>query len=186
MIKARSRDFLLTICGVLLLLIALVTVSYTLVNTIDTVSDEKKLNDAISNMEVNATSVRINNTGNFIVSSPKYKDLELSNYKVKFKDNNDFVTYSLNICNKGEEDVIFNGTEMDPVNCIINDSLKCDNVVTSVNLLDGSKNVKVGSYLKSKGCYKMVVDSRYNGSKLNDELMLEISKIKVNINVIEK
>jgi len=187
MVKAKSRDFLLSVCGSLLLFIAIVTIVVSLFTTVEKLSKEEKKDKILSNVTIRSTIVDLYGHGNFIFSGPSYKERVISNYKVKLLNKNDKVTYCLKFCNNNDLDVMFNGILTNEIVCSNQTGYvrSCDNVIVDSYLLDGSRVFDNG-ILKAKACYDMVIDTEYLGEDLDEELRVYISQFILDMDVVEK
>lgn len=176
------------ICGVLLLGIAFVTIIISLATTVDKISREEKNRKVLSNIEVKATKLNLVGQGNFVLNSPNYKDRVISDYKVKFMNIGDKVSYSLKVCNNNDENVIVNGISMGNVNCsdMFGNDRSCDNVRLDKYILDGSRILETDSTMKAKTCYTVVIDAEYIGNDLDEELFVEVKQFVLDVEVIEK
>lgn len=182
--KVKSRDFLLSTCGVLLFLISIVAIVVSVVKGVENISDSVYKKKVLNNIYIKNSSVKLYGYGNFYESSPNYKDLVLSDYKVKFKNYGDSVLYTLKLCNNNDVDVEVSGFISSELNCYYLDGFSrgCQNVLIDNYILDGSKKISDGK-LKAKSCYKLVVDAKYEGDMLDKDLLVSIDKFDLVIDI---
>lgn len=182
--KVKSRDFLLSTCGILLLLISILTVVITVIKGVESINDNIYKKKVLSNIYIKNSSLKLYGNGNFVDNNPSYKDLVFSDYKVKFKNYRDSVLYTLKLCNDNDVDVKVLGFTSSDIKCNsiddFNDS--CQKVLVDNYILDGSKKISNGM-LKAKSCYKLVIDAKYEGELLENDLLVYVDKFDLKIEV---
>lgn len=182
--KVKSRDFLLSTCGVLLLLISIVTVVISVIKGVESISDSVYKKKIINNIYIKNSSLKLYGNGNFFENSPEYEKLVISDYKVKFKNYGDSVLYTLKLCNDNDVDVdilSFISGEL-KCNSVDGSSRSCQDVLIDNYILDGSNKISDGR-LKAKSCYKLVIDAKYEGESLDKDLLVYIDKFDLNIEI---
>lgn len=182
--RVKSRDFLLSICGVLFLLISIITIVISVIKGIGNISESVYRKKVLNNLYIKNSSVKLYGFGNFYENGPNYKDLVLSDYKVKFKNYGDSVLYTLKLCNDNDVDVDVDGFISSELHCYFLDgtSKGCQNVLIDNYILDGSKKISDGE-LKAKSCYKLVVNAKYEGDMLDDEMLVSIDRFDLVIDI---
>lgn len=188
MIKARSRDFLLMICGVLLMIISLVTIILSVATKVSVISSYENRKKVLENVAVVAQRVVVSGHGNFIKSGPRYDALTISDVNVKFKTKNDKVRYALRLCNKNSEDVVVDKITNGNMICSDSDGneLDCGNVRISKKFTNSGLEIVSGTLLEAQTCMVADIEITYLGDNRDDELNVHIDQFSFNIDVVEK
>lgn len=188
MIKARSRDFVLIICGILLLGTALVTVAVSIVNTVEKISREERIKEVLSNVEVKSTKLELVGNGNFNDSSPSIEGNIISDYRVKFLNSGDRVLYTLKVCNDNEEDVLVYDLSVGQMSCSDGSGniRSCEGVTGNYYLVDGSTVIDGQHTLKAKACINIVLDTEYVNLEKAQETRVKVEQFILGLDVIEK
>ena len=165
--KAKSRNFLLMVCGIILMLL----VGFVLAKTIISVVNDMKLVNPDEEIQKNiiATSnkVKLNGKGNFIGYTPKVNGTVISDFNVKLEEKGDYVSYSVTFCNMNDEDLVYKK--------IFNESILCEDEFFN----DVSDDVFINAYVLRKGkimfpteklaansCLDVVIEARHIGDEV--------------------
>lgn len=188
MIKARSRDFVLIICGVLLIGTALVAMMISVVNTVEKISREEKVKEVLSNVEVKSTKLELIGNGNFLDRGPTIDGNIFRDYKVRLLNNGDRVTHTLKVCNNNEEDVLIYGLSIGQMSCgdKKGNIRSCDGVVGNYYLMDGNTVIEEQYILKAKACINVVLDTSYCNLENAHEITIKVDQFSLDLDVIEK
>lgn len=188
MIKAKSRDFLLIICGWLLLVIAFVTIGITLITTIEKISKEEKIDKVLNNVKVDSTKVHLIGKANFVSSTPLIDGRMVPDFKAKFLNKNDMIIYNIKFCNDNIEDVMISGLVTGQMTCMDNlgNIQGCENILDNSHLLDGSMVLNESYRFKAKSCITLVIDLEYVGDNRNEEIQVMVDQYLLGISMLEK
>lgn len=188
MVRARSRDFLLTICGVLLLGIFFVTIIVNLAVKVEEISQNERKRQILKNIEVTFESIAITGKGNFLKIGPKYEELVISEFNTKFMKKDDKVSYTMRLCNNNSEDVFIQGISIGQKNCSDrgNKEMDCRNIIIKKDFYDDDNNVLKNVYLKKNTCMNAKISLEYVGEDLDDEIRMHIEQFSFNIKTLEK
>ncbi len=186
MIRVKSRDFLLMICGLLLLVIALVTVIGNVIVDAREISDVERERDVAKNIKSASINVRVTGKGNFVEKGPKYKDLVISDYNVKLLHNGDSVKYELLLCNDDNEDVLVQGISMENVICSDQNGNEksCDKVKINKSVYIDNQEVVGVLSLKRNSCASVIIETKYEKTFLEREIIVHIDQFILNIKAI--
>lgn len=187
MVRARSRDFLLTICGVLLLGIALVTIIVNLIVKVDKLSENERRRKVLGNVKVTAEKVAIRGQGNFNKKGPMYDKLVISDFKVKVRTQGDKVQYIYRLCNENMEDVKVQDISMSRISCMNHKGkeMDCGNIEINKYFMTDDNKIVEDSLFKSNTCLNTVVSVEYKGEDLEEDLLVDIEQFSFNIDVIK-
>lgn len=188
MVKARSRDFLLSVCGVLLLGIALVTIMVNLVVKVENISQRERRKQMLKNIELTEEKIVITGKGNFVKHGPRYENLVVSDFNVRFMNKNDKVVYELVLCNNNVEDVMLERISIGNMTCSDNhgNSIDCSNINIDKDFYNVDNKVMRKMILKSNACVSARMKLEYVGEGFDKEILAHIEHFSFNIRTIEK
>lgn len=175
--KARSRNFILIVCGVLLMLLLGFVIAKTIIDVIDEVSNKNTIEELQKNIFSSSSKIKLNGKGNFIDSTPKLEKTTISDFNVRLGELDDEVYYSLTFCNMNDVDVKFNKLVVEGISCT--DSLGnngCNNVFVDRYVQKKNKLLKAGDVIAANSCVDVVIDTKYIAYEAVDTEVI-ISKV---------
>ena len=188
MIKAKSRDFLLSICAVLLLSTAFMAIVVTAITTVDKISEEEKNKRILNNIKVKTTSLTLVGNGNFINNGPSIENGLITDYRVKFLNNGDKVSYIVEFCNDNEEEVLITDILLGQMTCFDKEgnSISCEGIIDNSYIIRNEEIVQGRIKLNTNECIKFVSNMEYSGVDREEEIQVSVEQIKLIISQIEK
>ena len=181
--RAKSRNFILVVCGVLLALLMSFCLSRVLLMTIANHEDEDNF---LTNVIFSSTKVAINGDGNFLDSTPVVDGLTISKFNVRLSKLGDRVRYLIKYCNMNDQDLIYKGLSSSNVSCKDSSGREnnCEDIIIRGYVLRGNKELEINDRISASSCVNVVIDAEYDGIMVNetnilvDEYTLKLGRVK--------
>lgn len=188
MIRVKSRNFILIICAILLLLILGVTAFYSAIRVSKSYSDEEKMLQIINNVEFSSSKIKVYGSGNFNEITPDIDRLNIYGYNVKLSKLGDKVEYNAKFCNKNDIDVKFVNFWKDEIVCLdaMENDISCDNVSVSIKAMKGKKELVYSDMIKPNSCIDVVMSAEYIGTTSSELTYVLSEKNSLELAVVEK
>lgn len=180
--KAKSRNFLLVVCGVFMALLLGLVVAKTFVAILDDINnadDDEKIN---SNLITSSSKIKIKGKGNFINNTPIIEKTAISNYNVRVSEKGDFVYYSVVLCNMNNFDLRLDRFIVEGLTC--NNSVNCDGVFVDTYVSDRKDKLDIGDIISANSCVNLIIETKYEDDNSNiinvsiDRVFLDLVKDK--------
>lgn len=175
--KARSRNFILMVCGILITLLLGLVVARGITSVIDDVSSKDNSEELQKNILSSSSKIKLYGKGNFIESTPQIEKTIISNYNVKLTNKNDEVYYSISFCNMNDKELIYDDLIVEAISCIDevgNDD--CNNILIDSYVMRKNKRLEKKEVVSGNSCVNVVVDAKYIG-EVSQETEVSISRI---------
>jgi len=179
--KAKSRNFLLMVCGILLALLVGFVLAKTVISVVEDMKNIDPNEEIQKNIISTSSKVKLNGKGNFIDYTPKVDGTTISDFNVRLNEHGEYVYYSVTFCNMNDEDLIYKKLYMEDVSCIDevgNDS--CDNIFTNSYVRKKGKIMLPTEKVSANGCVDVVIEARYSGNTSNSVEVL-IDKVALEL-----
>lgn len=162
--KAKSRNFILIICGVFIFLILGFAMANFLVDLFNNIDDDKQ-KEAINDILVSSSKIKLTGNGNFVDGTPKVNGTEILDFNVILKTKSDKVSYSLKICNNNLEDIVYVSSNYDNLKCSDESGklVGCENILVSGYVRRGNKIIEGNELIPANSCSDFVIDVEYIG-----------------------
>lgn len=175
--KAKSRNFILIVCGVLITFLLGFVVAKTIFDVIEEVNSKDNDEELQRNILSSSSKIKLSGKGNFIDSTPKLEKTMISDFNIKLNEYGDEVYYSLTFCNMNKVDMIYEDLAVEALSC--RDSAgnsQCNNVLVDSYVLKHKKELEKGSYVSANSCVDVVIDAKYI-SDVPSETEVTISRV---------
>lgn len=184
--KARSRNFILMVCGVLITLLLGLVVAKTITNVMDEVNNKDKNEELQKNILSSSTKIKLSGRGNFIETTPRIEKTMISDFNVKLTNKDDEVYYAISFCNMNDEDMVYKDLIIEAISCIDplgNDD--CMNVDFNNYVMKKKGKLMKGEIVSANSCVDVVVDTKYIDDEAK-ETEVSISKVVLLLEEIKK
>lgn len=187
MIRTKSRNFILTICAVLITLVIAVSSFLTAFKVSSKYTEESEKKKTMNNVVCSSTNVKLTSGGNFNTSTPEILGLDIINFNVRLSKAGDKVEYEAKYCNKNKQAVRFVNFWVSDINCTdyLGESSDCSNILIESGAYKDSKELKRGEIIDSGDCFEVVMKAKYIGEfpKITDVL---VDKNSIELAVVRK
>ena len=184
--KARSRNFILIVCGVMITLLLGLVIAKTIANVMDDVSSIDKNEELQKNILSSSSKIKLSGRGNFIETTPKIEKTMIYNFNVKLANKDDEVYYAISFCNMNDEDMVYKDLIVEAISCVDplgNDD--CMNVDFNNYVMKKKKKLTKGEIVSANSCVDVVIDAKYVGDEALDT-EVSISRVVLLLNEIKK
>lgn len=163
--KVRSRNFILIVCGVLLMILIAFIFTKVLINIMDNASDSEREKEILSNVISSSSKIKLSGGGNFVGSTPKVYETSISNFKVMLSNRDDAVKYSIKFCNMNDENIVFDRLLEGGFTCSdeLGISKSCDDVEVLGYVSNSNGKLNPGDEIFANSCVELVVDVSFKG-----------------------
>ena len=188
MIRAKSRNFILIVCAILLLLILGVTAFYSAIRVSKSHSDEEKMLQIMNNIVFSSSKVKVSGSGNFDEITPKIDRLSVYDYRVKLNKLGDKVEFVATFCNKNDVDVKFVNLLKEEFTCLdsMENDISCDNNFSFIKTRYNKKELVYGDMIKSNTCFDVVFNTEYVNEVDSNLTYILSNKNSLELAVVEK
>lgn len=178
--KAKSRNFILIVCGVFLFFILSFAFVTFFVKSFSSLKDDKQ-DKLADNFWVSSTKIELVGNGNFVNEAPKVMGTKISDFYVVLESFSDKVSYSLNVCNNNLEDVYIVSK---PVNFIcsneLGQSISCQDVEVNSYIYNGDRTIGSNMFVPANSCFDFLIEAEYIGYK-QKQTQIYIDEYEFNI-----
>ena len=184
--KAKSRNFILIVCGVLITLLLGIVLAKTIVSVLDDISNKNTDEEINKNILSSSSKIKLSGKGNFIDSTPRIDKTIVSEFNVKLGDIGDEVYYSISFCNMNDRDVLYKDLIVEAVSCFNDmDIDSCSDISIDTYVARHSKRLKEGDVISANSCVDLVIDAKYIGDyELDREV--SISRVALKFGAIKR
>lgn len=175
--KAKSRNFILMVCGVFITLLLGFVVAKTIVNVLNEIDSKNTTEEIQKNILSSSSKVKLNGMGNFIDSTPRVDKTTISEFNVKLNHKDDEVNYSISFCNMNDKELVYDDLIVEAISCIDevgNDD--CSNISIDSYVSKKNKRLEKKDIISENSCINLVVDAKYIG-EVEQETEVSISRI---------
>ena len=172
----RNRDFMLIICGILIMLVLGLSIAHTTVNAILKV---KKDNN--SNLNIGYSSSNINMFGFAEINTgAKVSGTNVSNLEVTFQKPGDRIQYLIKFCNNEDSSIVFSNLISNDIVCTDtitgkDDFSFCNKLVLESKVINNDKVLAYKDEILSHSCFDFYISIMYP----EDDTYLTNAPIKV-------
>lgn len=184
--KAKSRNFILMVCGILITLLLGFVVAKGITSVFDEVSNKDKSEELQKNILSSSSKIKLYGKGNFIETTPKIEKTMISNYNVKLTNKDDEVYYSISFCNMNDEDMMYKDLIVEAVSCIDPyGSDDCRNVEFNNYVMKKKGKLEEGKIVSANSCVDVVIDAKYVGEEAM-ETEVSISRVVLILDEVKR
>ena len=164
--RARSRNFILMVCGILITLLLGFVIAKSITSVIDEVSNVNKSEELQKNILSSSSKIKLYGKGNFIETTPKIEKTIISNYNVKLTNKDDEVYYSISFCNMNDEDMMYKDLIIESVSCIDPDGNDdCTDIDFNNYVMKKKRKLDENMIVSANSCVDVVIDTKYIGNE---------------------
>ena len=175
--KARSRNFILFICGVFIVFLVVFNMS----NFISAFEETDKPEKKKYFLEATSSNVKISGKGNFFGSTPKIIDSSIVDYGVLLKEPGDSVSYTVRFCNNNSVKLKYKGVSIENKLCTNNIGVNsCDRVKFESFAIIEEKQLIKEAIILPKECVDLNLISTFN-SDVSDDIYISIDNIIIDV-----
>ena len=162
--KAKSRNFLLVVCGILLVLLVGFVLAKTIVSVVHDIKVKNPNEEIQANIISTSSKVKLNGKGNFIEYTPKVDGTVISEFDVKLEEKGDYVQYSVTFCNMNDIDLVYKNIYNEVVTCEDDEyNDVCNDVFINAYVLRKGKIMLPTEKLSANSCLDVVIEARHIG-----------------------
>lgn len=184
--KAKSRNFILVVCGVLITLLLGLVLAKTIVSVLDEVNNKNSDEEIEKNILSSSSKIKLSGKGNFINNTPRIDKTTISEFNVKLSDINDAVYYSISFCNMNDKDVVYKDLIVEAVSCFNDlDIDSCSDISIDTYVARHSKRLNKGDIISANGCVDVVINARNIGEGFL-EREVSISRVVLEFGAIKR
>ena len=182
--RAKSRNFILVVCGVLLLLLGSFGFTRVLMKMMVEVSEDEKREELLSNVVSTSSKVKLSGGGNFIESTPVVKGISITRFNVKLSNPSDKVSYSIKFCNMNDEDLVYKNLWEGEITCsdLLGAKKSCVGIKIDGYVLKGERKLKVNEKIQANSCIELVVDASFE-SFVPSETVVSIDEYSLELDM---
>lgn len=169
--RIKSRNFVLTVCGIFFLIMFLFLVIVGVFRIVDKVNESNIYN----NIKLNSSKIEVSGEANFVENTPIVYQTNIEDINVRLKKKGDYARFIVEFCNLNEDDLI--------VDDIVSGNIVCNDGFNDISC----DNIQIKGYLKkdnkmfnSNQCINFVVEVQCS-SDLIQETFVFIDKYKFNV-----
>lgn len=162
--RAKSRNFILAVCGVLITLLLGLVLAKTIVNVLNDINNKNTDEEIEKNILSSSSKIKLSGKGNFIDNTPRIEKTAISEFNVKLSEANDEVYYSISFCNMNDMDVKYKDLIVEAVSCFNDlDIDSCSDISIDTYVTRHSKRLKKGDIISANSCVDVVINTKYVG-----------------------
>lgn len=175
--KARSRNFILFICGVFIVFLVVFNMS----NFISAFEETDKPEKKKYFLEATSSDVKISGKGNFFGSTPKIVKSSIVDYGVLLKSPGDSVSYTVKFCNNNSVKLKYKDVIIENKLCTNKVGIKGCDVVKFEKFvaIEGKQLINEESILP-KECIDLNLVSTFN-SDVSEDIYISVDNITLEV-----
>ena len=182
--KAKSRNFILVVLGVFIMLLLGFVFAKTMINVINELSIKDVEKELQQNIISSSSQIKLKGKGNFINNSPRIDGTNILDFNVKMENMDDYIFYSINFCNMNNEDLKYSDLVIDGISCTdVEGNNDCNSVVIDSYLLKKNNKLQKNTLVPANSCVDLVVEANYIGDVSKD---VEVYISKISLNLLQK
>lgn len=184
--RAKSRNFILMVCGILITLLLGFVIAKSITSVIDEVSSVNKSEELQKNILSSSSKIKLSGKGNFIDTTPRIEKTSISEFNVKLNDINDAVYYSISFCNMNDIDVMYKDLIVEAVSCFNDlDIDSCSDISIDTYVARHSKRLNKGDIISANSCVDVNVEVRHIG-EIPLEREVSISRVVLEFGALKR
>ena len=184
--KAKSRNFILIVCGVLISMLLGLVLAKTIINVLDEVNNKNSDEEIEKNILSSSSKIKLSGKGNFIDTTPRIEKTAISEFNVRLNDINDAVYYSISFCNMNNKEVMYKDLVVEAVSCFNDlDIDSCSDISIDTYVARHSKRLNKGDIISANSCVDVIVDVRHIG-EIPLEREVSISRVVLEFGALKR
>ena len=184
--RAKSRNFILAVCGVLITLLLGLVLAKTIVNVLNDINRKNTDEEIEKNILSSSSKIKLSGRGNFIDSTPKIDKTAISEFNIRLAEANDEVYYSISFCNMNDMDVKYKDLIVEAVSCFNGTDIdNCNDVSIDTYVVKHNKRLKKGDVISANSCVDLVINAKYVGNN-SFEREVSISRVVLEFGSIKR
>ncbi len=172
--RVKSRNFILAVCALIIILISGIVLSQFMLKTAQNLTMDNDVNILYS-----SSSIKIVGRGNLYEKTPSVNGTQVNDFRVKLMEFGDRVQYEVKLCNMGNEDLVYDGAELGEVKCFSQEfsGKACSNLSVKSDAFFANKKMIKGDLFPRNTCIKLVIDAKFDKDVNIDSTIVQVDKV---------